>query len=96
MIRPRRTRRDRNHADVVRDLRALGAVVWDTADLGGQVLDTLVCWRGVCLPVEIKARGKRDDLTDGEREGIAALEAVGVEALVVESAEEVVERWPKT
>ena len=87
--RPKRTRKDNNHAAMVTELRQLGAVVFDTADIGGRVLDTIVCWGGRCLPVEIKSPGKRADLTEGERECIADLERVGVAAVVAESTEEV-------
>ena len=89
-VRPKRTRRDANHAKIVAQARALGIVVWDTADLGGEILDTVMCWRGFCLPVEIKAPGKRSKLTKGERSGIAGLAAVGVEAVIAEGVEDIV------
>ena len=90
MNRPKHTRKDRNHSDIVTAARELGIVVWDTADIGGRVLDTLMCWRGRCIPVEIKARGHLNDLTEGEREGIAELAAVGVRAAVVTCVEDVI------
>ena len=92
-VRPRRTRRDANHSEIVAQARALGIVVWDTADLGGEVLDAVMCWRGMCLPVEIKAPGKRSKLTKGERTGIAALAAVGVQAVVAESIEDILKAF---
>ena len=89
MNRPKHTRKDANHASIVNRCRSLGIVVWDTADLGGCVLDTLMCWRGRCIPVEIKTPGNADALTDGEREGIAALADVGVQAVVATRLEDV-------
>ena len=93
MIRPKHTKRDRNHAQIVQDLKALGMVVWDLADLGGHVLDILVFFRGKCLPVEIKSPG--GELTASERASIEELRAVGVEAIVATCAEDVVEKWSK-
>ena len=93
MIRPKHTRKDRNHSDIVTAAREFGIVVWDTADIGGRVLDTLMCWRGRCIPVEIKARGHLNDLTEGEREGIAELAAVGVRAIVATQIEDIVSEW---
>jgi hypothetical protein len=82
-----------NQPEIVRDLQKLGAVVWDLADHGGEVLDLLVCWRGQCRPVEVKQPGCKDDLTADERESIRLLECVGVEAIVATCAEDVIERW---
>ena len=76
--RPRHTRKDVNHSVIVIQCRALGMVVWDLADSGGRLPDLLVIWRGRCVPVEVKAPGKRDDLTDGERDGMAECADVGV------------------
>lgn len=89
MSRPKHTRRDANHATTLSDCRAYGMVVWDTADIGGKVLDALVCWRGHCLPVEIKPVGKCDHLTDGEHEGIDELARVGVYAVVATRLEDI-------
>lgn len=94
MSRPKHTRRDANHAEIVKDLNDLGAHVIDCADLGGEVLDLVVCWRGICLPVEIKSKDGK--LTIGERVGIAKLRTVGVEALVVYSMEDFLDQWPET
>lgn len=77
----------------MQDLRALGAVVWDLADLGGEVLDLLVFWRGEVIPVEVKRPGCEQDLTNGEREGIAKLRRAGVEPVIATTAEDVLERW---
>ena len=91
--RPRRTRKDRNQAQIVRELRSLGAVVWDLADMGGEVLDLLVCWRGKCLPVEIKRPGCEEDLTHGEIVALLELGSVGVEALVATCTEDVLQAF---
>ncbi len=87
------TRRDRNQAELIRDLRALGAYVWDVSPLGGEVLDLLVFWRGQARPVEIKREGCEADLTDGEREAIERLRLAGIEPIVATCAEDVVRAW---
>ena len=93
MGRPKRTKRDICQKQVVEDLRNVyHAVVWDVADEGGEVLDLIVFWRGVCLPVEVKSPGGK--LTKAQKRSIARLRAVGVEAIVAGTAEEVVEAWP--
>ena len=76
--RPRHTKPDANHGEVRDGCRALGMVVWDLKDIGGKLPDLLVIWRGRCVPVEVKAPGKRDDLTDGERDGLAECADAGV------------------
>ena len=89
MYRPRHTRKDANHAEIVGQLRDLGAVVFDTADLGGDVRDLVVCWSGKCLPVEIKQPGHEDRLTDGERATLRELKRVGVPPVVATDVEDV-------
>lgn len=91
MARPHRVvRTDENQAEIVADLQRLGAIVWRLSDLGGEVLDLLVCWRGKCLPVEVKTSDTEADLTEGERDSIRALSLVGVEAIVATCAEDVI------
>jgi hypothetical protein len=89
MTRPKRTRKDLNHNQIVTELRALGAVVWDTADLGGRVLDTIVFFRGQVKAVEIKQPGKADDLTPDEWQSVAELQTVGVQPVIATSTEDV-------
>jgi hypothetical protein len=96
MPRPKYTVRDLNHGQIVRECRELGMVVWDLADLGGQILDLMIFWRGKCLPVEVKQPGKRACLTEGEKESLAALEAIGVQAAVVTSIEDVISEFEKS
>ena len=91
--RPRHTRRDRNQQRIIDDLRKLGAVVWDLADHGGEVLDLLVFWRGKAVPVEVKQPGHKHDLTKGEADSIIALGCVGVEAIIATSTEDVIAHW---
>lgn len=93
MSRPKYTRRDTNHKDIVEGCRELGMVVWDLADLGGKVLDTIVFWRGKAIPVEIKSPGKEDDLTLDERESISELEAIGVKYVIAVSVEDVIKAF---
>jgi len=93
MTRPKWTKPDINQRRIVEQLRALGAVVWDTHDLPTPALDLVVFWRGQVRPVEVKQPGMEADLTEGERESIEALRAVGVEAIVASCAEDVVGQW---
>ena len=90
--RPKHTKRDACQQDVIDGLRALGAVVWDLADLGGEVLDLMVFWRGRARPVEVKCDGK---LTEAQETSIARLRSVGVEPVVAGTAEEVAAAWPE-
>jgi len=89
MNRPRHTKHDANQADIVFSARALGMLWLDTSDNGGEMLDGIFCWRGQCIPTEIKAPGKAGSLTVGERVIIAKLAAVGVKAAIVESFDDV-------
>ena len=89
-MRPKHTRRDADHAEIRDGLRALGAEVWDTADLGGGVLDLVVFWRGQVVFVEVKAPGKEGRLTAKQQESMLQLLAVGVKAIVATSIEDVV------
>jgi len=91
--RPRHTRKDKNHTIIVLQCRALGMVVWDLADIGGKLPDLLCIWRGRCVPVEVKAPGRRDDLTDGERAGRYECRDVGVEWCVAEDLDDVLEAF---
>jgi hypothetical protein len=89
--RPKHTKRDSCQKELIDGCRELGMVCWDLADIGGKVLDTFICWRGVCLPVEVKCNGS---LTPAQIDSIAELRAVGVEAIVAGTAEEVIDAWP--
>ena len=91
MTRPHRAVKvDANQAEIIADLERMGAYTWRLSDLGGEILDIMVFWYGMAIPVEIKAPGKIDDLTAGEREGIRKLELVGVEAIVATCTEDIV------
>jgi len=87
--RPRHTRKDANHTEIRDQCRALGMVVWDLADIGGKLPDLLCIWRGRCVPVEVKAPGKRDDLTTGEADGQAECGYAGVEWVIAEDLDDV-------
>ena len=93
MNRPRHTRRDANHLQLVRNCQQLGMVVYDTADIGGTYPDTIICWRGRCIPVEIKAPGKSRDLTDGEREGMENCAIVGVTWVIATDLDDVLKAF---
>jgi len=91
--RPRHTRRDKNQQQIIDELRELGAVVWDLADHGGEVLDLLVFWRGECRPVEVKRPGHETELTKGELESILDVGRVGVDAIIASCTEDVIAKW---
>ena len=86
--RPTYTKKDSNQLEIVRDLRDLGAVVWDTANIGGHILDLVVFFRGQARVVEVKAPG-RITFTDGEIKSMEELELVGVEVVVAQNTEDV-------
>jgi hypothetical protein len=93
MSRPKHPRKDATHHRIVQDARALGIVVWDTSDLGGQVLDCVMFWRGKVVPVEIKTPGSEHDLTDGEIHGMRALSAQGVYPCVATCIDDVLKAF---
>ena len=88
--RPKHARVDGNQAEIISDLRDMGAYVWITAALGGEVLDAIAFWRGRAVPIEFKVPDAIDNLTDGEIEGIRRLRGVGVTAVVATCTEDVV------
>jgi hypothetical protein len=91
MVRPKHTKKDKTHKDLVKDCRDLGMVVWDLADLGGEVLDLMVFWRGKALPVEVKSpKGK---LTEKEQDSIEKLRAIGVEPVIATCVEDVLKAF---
>jgi hypothetical protein len=92
MPRPKHTKRDANHAQIVQELTQLGAVVWDLADLGGEVLDIIVFWRGQARPVEIKSTDT-EDLTEKELHSIQRLQLVGVQPVVATRTEDILDQW---
>lgn len=92
--RPRHPKTDTNQAQIIAELGDLDMWVINTSSLGGAVLDLVVCWRGVCLPVEIKMPGCEDDLTDGERTALTELHRRGIPAFVATSTEDVLAQWP--
>lgn len=93
MARPKHTRRDVNHLQILRECRELGMVTWDTADLGGRVLDAIVFWRGRGVPVEIKPPDRSKRLTREERAGIEDLARVGMKAIVVTCTDDIVREF---
>lgn len=56
--RPRRHRIDAKQARIVEVLRRCGALVLPLSDLGGNVADLLVCYRGRLFLQEVKADGQ--------------------------------------
>ena len=94
--RPKYPKKDKNHRELVLSCQSYGIVVWDLSQLGGKVGDTIMFYGGKCLPVEIKDVGKRDELTDGEKEGIAECAAVGVDWVIAETVEDVLRAFGMT
>ena len=88
--RPKRTKKDKNHLDIVKMCREEGMIVWDLADLGGEILDIIVFWKGKILVVEIKDVGKEKNLTESEKQSIASLRKVGIEALVASNTQQII------
>lgn len=91
--RPSHTKKDKNHAAIRDELRKLGAVVVDVADLGGVCGDLVVSWRGKTVHVEIKDAGKRGDLTQGELEFMRKLNGVGCRLVIAETTEDVISQF---
>jgi hypothetical protein len=88
MPRPKYTKKDLNHAEIVAQCRELGMIVWDVADLGGEVLDIIVYWRGRAIPIEIKSEGGK--LTEDERISLEKLESCGIKTVVAYSIDDIV------
>ena len=74
-------------------LRSCGFVVWLTDSLGGQVLDLVVFKDGQARVVEVQRPGQRHMLTPNEQASIDALADVGVEAIVAETFQDVLDAW---
>jgi len=92
MGRPKYTKKDTTHKNIVKKCRKLGMVIWDTADLGGEILDLMIFWRGRAIPVEIKTPGKIK-LTPKEKIGIKKLRDVGVEPIIATSIEDILKAF---
>ena len=95
MARPKHTKRDANHQEVIDGCRKAGLNVWDLADVGGDVLDILVAGYNVTehsyqmLMVEIKTDPDAP-FTDDERR---VLEESRYTTMVAYSAEDVLRRF---
>ena len=89
--RPKYTKPDKNQREIIALCEDLGFVVWNLSNMGGKVADTLMMYRGKCIPVEIKSPGNRDRLTTGEREGIAECADVDVLWIVAECLEDILD-----
>jgi len=87
--RPRHAKPDKNQREIVNQCRELGFVVWNLSNVGGKVADTLMMYGGKCIPVEIKSPGKKNKLTQGEKEGMAECADVDVLWIVAECLEDV-------
>ena len=95
MPRPRHTKRDANHGEVVAGIKAAGLNVWDLADVGGDVLDILVSGYNITkhgydmVMVEIKA----DDDAPFTAAEKRLLEACPHTTMVAYCAEDVLRRF---
>jgi len=74
-------------------LRSFGYVVWLTDSIGGDVLDLVVFKDGQARVVEVKRPGFRHMLTPNEQASVDALAFVGVEAIVAETFQDVLDAW---
>jgi len=93
MSRPKYTKKDTTHKNIVKKCRKLGMILWDTADLGGKVLDIIVFYKGMVIPVEIKSKGNAKNLTKGERRGIKELESVGIYPVIATDIQDILDAF---
>ena len=49
--RPKYTKPDKNQREIIAQCEDLGFVVWNLSNMGGKVADTLMMYRGKCIPV---------------------------------------------
>ena len=91
IARPKYTKKDKNHAEIVSQCKELGMVVWDTADLGGEILDIIIMWKGKIAIVEIKSPGGR--LTKNEKISINKLKDVGIDVIVAYGLEDILKYY---
>lgn len=87
--RPKYTKPDANQSEIFSKVEECGIVIWDLHNVGGEVMDSLMCARGKCIPVEIKNPEGRNQFTQGELDGIAKLLDVGVVVVVATCADDV-------
>jgi len=92
MGRPKYTKKDTTHKSIVQECRELGMILWDTADIGGEVLDLMIFWRGRAIPVEVKTPGKIK-LTEKEKIGIKKLRDVDIEPIIATSVEDILKAF---
>lgn len=78
-------RKDTNHNDIIGALRDVGAVVKETYQFPG-MLDCIVAFRGALYWADVKYR--KGDLTEAERELIAAFERAGVKLHIWRTVDE--------
>lgn len=91
--RPKRTKKDLNHAEIVNQCRDLGMIVWDTASLGGEILDIIIFWKGIATPVEIKSPG--GTLTKDEKTSLEKLAKAGIKAIIAYTIEDILEVYDR-
>ena len=58
------------------------------------MLDTVMFWRGVCVPVEIKQPGQESAFTDDELKSIERFREMSIPFIVASSIDDVVNNWP--
>ena len=84
----RARRKDANHAEIVRALHQLGAVVFDVSEVAGLGFDILILHRGQTCIAEIKDGDKppsRRRLTESEETARDLCEAQGVPYYILKS-----------
>ncbi len=86
-------RTDKNHKDIVTELRTFGFIVKDTSGIGKGFPDILVSKNRKAIGVEIKDKGKRKQVTDFEVEMRVWWEELGMKYIIAETTEEIVKSF---
>ena len=86
-------RTDENQKSIVNELRSYGFLVRVTSSIGQGFPDILVAKDRKALGVEIKAKGKRKNLTDDEITMQSWFEQLGMKYVVAEDVAEIIKAW---
>lgn len=82
---------DQTQAEIVLALRKVGVRVFVSSGAGSGMPD-LICWyRGLCMPIEVKAIGKRKRLTPAQVDFHSLASSGGYLIPVVETPAEAIE-----
>lgn len=93
-IMPRYDKRtDENQKSMVNELRSYGFMVKVTSSMGQGFPDVLVAKDRVAMGVEIKVKGKKEELTDAEIEMRSWWDVLGMKYVVAESVSDVMKAF---